>query len=95
MRVYLAGPITQQQKDYKQRFEAAENKLMDSGYEVVNPARNIEYTYKGYIDLGLFELMHCDAIYMLNGWEKSPGAILEYQYAKTVGMLRMFEGQEV
>ena len=49
-------------------------------------------TYKQYIDLGLMELMQCEAVYLLRGWEKSNGASLEAQYAITAELKVMEEG---
>lgn len=40
--------------------------------------------------MGLCELMKCDAIYLLKGWERSKGACLEKHYAKVIG-LEIFE----
>ena len=34
--------------------------------------------------------MQCDAVYMIHGWEKSEGAKLELQYAKTVGLMIIY-----
>ena len=73
--------------DYAEKFSEAEEKLKAVGWAVLNPTKNDGFKYKDYIDMGLNELSKCNAIYMLKGWEKSPGARLEYQYAKTVGLL--------
>ena len=93
MKVYIAGKITGN-PDYKKQFKAAEDKLKAYGHTVLNPVKDEGFSYKDCIDMGLCELMKCDAIYLLKGWQKSEGAYLEYTYATTTGM-RIFLEQEV
>ena len=85
MKVYIAGPITDN-PNYLQQFAEAESHLIALGHAVINPVKNDGFSYKEYIDMGLCELMRCDAIYLLPGWGASPGARLEYVYAVTTGM---------
>lgn len=92
MKIYIAGPISND-PNYKERFAKAEEKLIAKGHAVINPVKNLGFTYKEYIDMGLCELMRCDVIYLLKGFDESNGALLEYAYAETTGMRIIEEGE--
>lgn len=89
IRVYISGPITGT-TDYMKRFEAAEIRL-NGEYSVINPAKvnsNMpeDTTHEEYMKMSICMLSMCFAIYMLNGWQKSPGACEEHLYALTHGI---------
>lgn len=96
---YISGAITGTH-DYMERFAEAEKKLSKEFYSVVNPAKvnaqlpKNDTTYKEYMKMSLTMLEMCDYIYMMNGWQSSSGACLEYQYAKTLGKSIIFEETE-
>ena len=84
MRIYISGPITNV-PDYKDKFDQAEKKLkaMHPDAEIINPTvlSALPLTYDEYMNLDLQLLDMCGAVYMLDGWEKSKGACIEYGYA--------------
>lgn len=90
MKIYIAGSITNN-PNYMRQFLSAETELLKQGHAVINPVKNLGFEYKEYIDMGLCELMRCEAIYLLKGWQESAGANLEYTYAETVGMKILYQ----
>lgn len=97
-RIYIAGKVTGT-SDYIERFAKAEEWLLEHDTEctVANPVKvnaglPENTPYKDYIHIGLEMLRACDTIYMLKGWENSSGAVLEHQYAKTLGYQIIYEG---
>lgn len=78
MKVYISGKITGD-ADYKQKFANAEEMARAVGFEVFNPARVSDEgkPWEWYMKQDIKELMDCDAILLLKGWEESRGARLE------------------
>ena len=92
VRCYISGGISNDSEHW-QKFMEAEAYLRDQGYDVINPVKVAgalpEMTYGEYMKIDLQMLEFCDAIYMLNGWEQSAGAKLEYHYATTLWKKRI------
>lgn len=90
MKIYIAGSISND-PDYYNKFAEAEKKLIAEGHAVVNPVKSDGFEYKEYIDMGLCQLMRCEAIYLLKGYENSIGAMLEKHYAETVRLEILYQ----
>ncbi len=71
--------------------ESAAIDLWKQGWAVYCPHKNTAH-FDGilpdevWLEANLEILKRCDAIYMLKGWQKSTGAIAEYQLADTLGL---------
>jgi hypothetical protein len=89
-KVYLSGPITgREEKDYKADFNNTELYLTGLGYDVINPTSEVVIengSWEDYMKRDLVLLLRCDYIYLLDGWEYSKGARLEYNIACDVGI---------
>lgn len=94
--IYIAGPITGVD-GYEETFNNAEKELEDLGFIVCNPIKpglvdGADYKY--YIDRGLKMLMECDGIYLLKGFNKSKGALLEWHYAFVNGLTILMQEED-
>jgi hypothetical protein len=87
-RLYLCGPMTGLPDFNFPAFHTAAGKLRDLGYTVVNPAE-INHPEKRREDCmrdDIRELLSCDVIVTLPGWQGSKGANLEVEVAKAIGL---------
>lgn len=100
-KVYIAGKIgeTYPSEATIRKFEKAERLLQSKGYDVFNPTRSgLGATadilakekgtdfYREIMLLDLDVLAKCDAICMLPDWTESPGAEVEFHFAKAIGL---------
>lgn len=87
-RVYVSGPVSGRDGRNVAAFEEAAAALEAAGYRASVPTRFIAPdTPRGKAMRGcIAELLRCDGICMLDGWESSKGAALEYAVAVGCGM---------
>lgn len=88
-RLYVAGPMTGMPEFNYPAFRAAADALAARGYEVEDPSTNTNPTpgdYHGWLRAGLAQLIRCDGVALLGGWEASGGARLEVSVGATLGM---------
>ena len=86
MMIYLSGKITGD-KNFRQKFEKTTRKLLSYGHTVYNPAILPNgFEYEQYMKIDFLALSFCDAIYLLDDWKISKGAIREFEEAKRLGI---------
>ena len=97
MKIYISGAIKNNQ-NYKEDFERAEDYLQREypNDEIINPALVNSFlpkstSHKEYMRMSFCMLDMADAIFMIDGWEKSCGASQEYGYALAKDMIIMYE----
>ena len=96
-KIYISGKITGT-KDYKARFRKVEKMLRNKGLVPVNPARvngelPPETEYNDYRIMSLTMLSSCDSIYLMHGYWKSGGAMMERTLAEMKKM-KIIYGRE-
>lgn len=96
MRVYVAGPMSGLPLHNYPAFNATTDRLRAAGIDAVNPAENglpDTAEWDEHMRADIAQLVTCDAIVLLPGWEWSKGATLEHHIANALG-LRIFQTVE-
>lgn len=92
-KIYISGPIGGR-LDAKKReeryawFKDKENYYKNLGYEIANPMDNglpADATEAQHMDADFQMIRECDAILMLEGWNRSGGCKTELDYAMAIG----------
>ena len=93
--IYIAGPMTGLPNYNKEAFDAAAIRIAADNYVVINPASNFggdqTLTHAQYMRYSIHQLLIVDAVYMLNNWQLSDGAIVEHEIAKSLGLDTYYE----
>ena len=98
MKVYISGPMSGIANDNADAFRVAFLELVEAGHAPVNPVdigralrrkMGREPTWAEYMREDIKELLDCESIYMLSGWENSTGARLEEHVAMSLGIVQV------
>lgn len=86
-RLYLAGAMSGLPEMNYPAFFAEAERLRAIGYLVENPADNpVQDSWQGYMRVAIAQLVKCDAVALLPGWENSRGARIENDLAISLGI---------
>lgn len=94
--VFISGPMTGKPDLNHDEFNVEAAALERVGFTVLNPAVLPEgLEHQQYMAMTLVMLDQADAIFMLEGWENSRGAMLEYERARALGLMFLYQSWEV
>lgn len=88
-KIYLAGPMTGIPEFNFPAFHRAAASLRASGHQVINPAElpcPPTFTWAQCLRQCIAELVTCEGIALMAGWEHSRGARLEAHIAHQLGI---------
>lgn len=97
-RIYVAGPMRGYPNFNYPKFNGFTSELADAGWDVVNPVcvgesiadaeaiNDDPALLEAVLAAEILALKTCDAVYLLNGWEKSDGARKEVAAAIAHGL---------
>lgn len=90
MRLYISGPMTGLPDLNFPAFRAAQAELGALGHDTVNPVDKGEgdpdKAWADYLREDLVDMLTCQGVALLDGWENSKGACLERHVAAELGM---------
>lgn len=89
MRLYLAGPMSGLPDLNFPAFHAEAARLRGLGHVVINPAEinaDPSAEWAACMRADIAQLVTCDGIALLEGWQRSRGATLEHHIASAIGM---------
>lgn len=91
-KVYIAGKITGLEREkYLANFKEIEVALNEREFVAINPTClpvGLEHHEYMHICYGMIDI--ADAVYFQENWMSSPGAVMEYEYAKAQGKEMFF-----
>lgn len=89
-RYYIAGKIGKlPEEEWRRNFLYARNAVAAIGHEPVCPTQSPhehERTWASYMKEDLAALLTCHGVYAQRNWKDSPGATIEVNLAKAIGM---------
>ena len=96
-KIYVSGRISGLPLDTaRRRFAQAQDTLERQGWEVINPLNNglpADAPWEDHLAEDIINLFACKAIYMLDGWECSQGAIIEHALARRINMRVIYQNE--
>ena len=89
LKIYISGKISGHEARARKQFAEAQQRLTAAGYDTVNPFDNglkDDDPWEKHLAVDIIDLLACDGICQLPGWEDSRGARLEAEVARTKGI---------
>ena len=92
MRIYISGAISSD-SNYKEKFKAMALRLETAGHTPISPTDLPTCLTEGeYLQLDHLLIGFADAVFMLDDWTKSKGAMIEYELAIHMNKPVYFQG---